>query len=105
MSYFKIIVLFSLFGTVLNRKIFDVNDLLNVDFMPGSLLLLEGQTERVDDKIFGKNISKPVSYDVATSGSIMEAFSTMGYHRQVQKKSININILFIKYKNKTLGVA
>lgn len=81
MFYLKTIVLISLFGTILNHKFLDVNDILNVDFMPGSLLLLEGQTETLDEDNFGKNITSSKNYDVATSGSIMEAFSTMGYHR------------------------
>lgn len=78
----KTIVVLAFLNVVLANNFFDVNDLLNSDLMPGSLLLLEGQTE--SNQVIGRNVSiQPKKSDVVTGGSIKEAFNTMGFHRYV----------------------
>lgn len=76
--FFLALVLF--FHVTVANNFIDINDILNVDYMPGSLLLLEGASD--EQQIEERNVSlKDTKYSSKTSGSIMEAYNTMGYHR------------------------
>lgn len=67
---------------VLNQFI-DVNDILNENLMPGSLLFLEG-TEK-------KNLTeKPKIID---DGTLNKAFSTMGFHRKMINEYLCTNFI------------
>lgn len=70
-----------LFHVTVANNFIDINDILNVDYMPGSLLLLEGASD--ETQVVERNVSlkHTTKYSSKTSGSIIEAYNTMGYHR------------------------
>lgn len=59
---------------IADYNLIDMSDILNVDFMPGSLLVLENP----ENEEFSNVTHVPVSDQ---RGTFDEAFSTMGFHR------------------------
>lgn len=64
---------------ILCNNVIDVDDILSIDYMPGSLLLLEnpGGSEQLKSIT---NLTGNHGYDNIT-GNFNQAFSTMGFHR------------------------
>lgn len=59
------------------QLVFDVNDILSENLMPGSLLLLEGSKDDKNNQRLLKNLTNFVIDD----GSLNRAFSTISFHR------------------------
>lgn len=63
----------------------DVNDILNEDLMPGSLMLL-GDVDLIkksesDDNLQSRTIDSNTNDSILDDGGWDQAYSTMGYHR------------------------
>lgn len=59
-------------------NVIDVDDILSIDYMPGSLLMLENPDNK--ENYLNSSVS-PKNENLVRSGLFNEAFSTMGYHR------------------------
>lgn len=78
MRFIKYLLIINV-SLILCNNVIDVDDILSIDFMPGSLLLLEN-TSGSDHLKNLTNLTVNEDYDNIT-GRFNDAFSTMGFHR------------------------
>lgn len=80
---FSVLIIVLIKINVVFNQFIDVNDILNENLMPGSLLFLEGTQK--------KNLTeKPKIID---DGTLNKAFSTMGFHRKMINEYLCTNFI------------
>lgn len=74
--YRKLLCVTFLLNGVISKGEFNVNDILNDDFMPTHFFIDEYQSNKVDE-------TKAVKQIPSVNGSVDAAFSTLNFHRYV----------------------